>query len=76
VEWTAPISEEKAEFTIAGNIVDGDHQPREDDDWAINSYSSESDKLIPDDKIKQLIGVIIVISIFIVPIFLLWKKSR
>ena len=75
VDWTAPVSDENAKFTIAGNIVDGDHQPSENDDWAINSYSSEADELTFGDKIKQFIGVIIVLSLFIGPLYLLWKKS-
>ena len=75
VEWTAPVSDEVANFTIAGNIVDGDHQPSEGDDWAINSYSSQPDELTIGDKMKQFTSIIILLGLFGIPIYFLWKKS-
>jgi len=75
VEWTAPVSDKIANFTIAGNIVDGDHQPSEGDDWAINSYSSQPDELTFGDRIKQFTGLIILLGLFGIPIYFMWKKS-
>lgn len=76
VEWTAPISEETANFTIAGNIVDGDHQPSENDNWAINAYSSQPDELTFADKVKQFSGILIILALFGIPIYSLWRKSN
>lgn len=76
VEWTAPVSDEIVNFTIAGNIVDGDHQPSEGDDWAINTYSSQPDELTIGDKIKQFTGLIVVLGLFGIPIYYMWKKSN
>lgn len=76
VEWTAPVSDEIAKFTIAGNIVDGDHQPSEGDEWAINTYSSQPDELTIGDEIKQYTGLIVLLGLFGIPIYFMWKKSN
>ena len=74
VEWTAPYSENDVQFTIAGNVVDGDHQPTDGDDWALASYTSYGSGLELSDRISQHYTIFILIFLFGGPIFLLRKK--
>ena len=63
VKWTAPTSEEDVLFTITGNVVDGDHEPTDGDDWALASYISLGSEVTLSDRIKQLIGPAVVIAL-------------
>ena len=76
VKWIAPISDEAVNFTIAGNIVDGDHQPSDLDDWALNQYSSSADELTFSDKLQQLAAPLLVIALFATPFLMLWRREK
>ena len=77
VKWTAPLSDENATFTIAGNIVDGDHQPTDGDDWALASYTSAGGEYTYTDVAKAKMDTIVIVLLFGVPlIFLLLRKKK
>lgn len=75
VKWTAPTSEEDVLFTIAGNVVDGDHEPTDGDDWALASYISLGSEVTLSDRIKQLIGPAVVIALFLIPTLMIIRKK-
>jgi len=75
IEWTAPYSEDDVRFTIAGNVVNGDHEPTDGDDWALAAYSSSGSELDFSDRLSQYSPIIILIVLFGLPIFLLIKKK-
>ena len=75
VKWIAPYSENDIQFTIAGNVVDGDHQPSDGDDWALASYSSSGSELELSDRFSQYSTILILIVLFGFPIALLYKKK-
>ncbi len=76
IEWKAPYSENDVQFTIAGNVVDGDHQPTDGDDWAIASYTSYGSDLELSDRLSQYSTLLILIFLFGFPIFLLIKRKK
>jgi len=71
----APYSENDVQFTIAGNVVDGDHQPTDGDDWALASYTSYGSELGLSDRLSQYSTIFILIFLFGVPILLLRKNK-
>lgn len=75
IEWVAPYSENDVQFTIAGNVVDGDHQPTDGDDWALASYTSYGSELGLSDRLSQYSTIFILIFLFGVPILLLRKNK-
>ncbi|MGB0515924.1 MAG: choice-of-anchor V domain-containing protein [Poseidonia sp.] len=76
VQWDAPISDAPIEFTVAGNIADGDHQPTDGDDWALASYSSSGENLSFSDLVRLNLPKVLAISLFVVPTaFLFWKNK-
>ena len=76
VKWTAPFSEEDVQFTIAGNVVDGDHQPSDGDDWALASYTSYGSDLKVSDRISHYTGAILAILLFAIPLVLLIRRKK
>ena len=76
VEWQAPISDEVVEFFVAGNIVDGDHQPTDGDDWALASYASEGESLSFSEKLRLHAPKLIALALFALPVmYLFWKNK-
>jgi len=76
VQWEAPVSDSAVEFTVAGNIADGDHQPTDGDDWALASYSSNGEQLDFSDLVRLNFPKLLAISLFVVPTaFLFWKNK-
>ncbi|MEJ6563581.1 MAG: hypothetical protein QNL85_07765, partial [Euryarchaeota archaeon] len=75
LEWKAPYSDEDVRFTIAGNVVDGDHQPTDGDDWSLESYTSYGSKLSFSDQILQYSDILIMMLLFGVPLVLLYRKK-
>jgi hypothetical protein len=75
VEWTAPLEEEDITFTIAGNIVDGNHEPSDGDDWALASYVSKGSDMTFGQILDYYAPMIIVILLFAVS-FLMIRSSR
>ena len=76
VQWEAPVSDAAVEFTVAGNIADGDHQPTDGDDWALASYSSIGQELSFSDLVRSHFPKVLAISLFVVPTaFLFWKNK-
>jgi len=75
VEWTAPLQEGDITFTIAGNIVDGDHEPSDGDDWALASYVSKGGDMTISQMLDYYSPMIIVILLFAVS-FLMIRSSR
>ena len=75
IEWKAPYNENDVQFTIAGNVVDGDHQPTDGDDWALASYTSYGSELGLSDRLSQYSTIFILIFLFGVPILLLRKNK-
>ena len=76
VEWTAPYSENDVQFTIAGNVVDGDHQPTDGDDWALATYTSYGSELELSDRFSQYSNILVLILLFGLPSFLLLKQKK
>ena len=76
IEWVAPYSENEVRFTIAGNVVDGDHQPTDGDDWALASYTSYGSELTLSDRFSQYSTIFILIFLFVAPILLLRNKKK
>ena len=75
LEWKAPYSDEDVRFTIAGNVVDGDHQPTDGDDWSLESYTSYGSKLALSDQILQYSDILIMMFLFGIPLVLLYRKK-
>lgn len=75
IEWTAPYSENDVQFTIAGNVVDGDHQPTDGDDWALASYTSYGSELELLDRISQYSSILLLIVLFGLPLIMLYRKK-
>lgn len=75
IEWTAPYSENDVQFTIAGNVVDGDHQPTDGDDWALASYTSYGSELELFDRISQYSSILLLIVLFGLPLIMLYRKK-
>lgn len=75
VEWTAPYSENEVMFTIAGNVVDGDHQPTDGDDWAVSDYTSFGSELELSDRVSQFSEILLLIVLFGLPLVLLYRKK-
>jgi len=75
LEWKAPYSDEDVRFTIAGNVVDGDHQPTDGDDWSLESYTSYGSKLSLSDQILQYSDILIMMFLFGIPLVLLYRKK-
>ncbi len=75
VTWTAPLSESDIRFTIAGNIVDGDHQPSDGDDWALATYTSQGSEMTLKDKLDYYMPAIIVFGLFGLS-FMMLRKSK
>ena len=75
VEWTAPYSENEVTFTIAGNVVDGDHQPTDGDDWAVSDYTSFGSELELSDRVSQFSEILILIVLIGLPLVLLSRKK-
>ncbi len=76
VEWDAPYSDKDVQFTIAGNVVDGDHEPTDGDDWALASYTSYGSELKLSDRFSQYTGAIIAILLFAIPLALLLRRKK
>ena len=76
MEWVAPTSEETVLFTIAGNVVDGDHQPTDGDDWALASYISNGTEVTFADRLSQSSGIIITILLFVIPSIMLYRSKK
>jgi hypothetical protein len=76
IEWIAPYKENDVQFTIAGNVVDGDHQPTDGDDWAIANYVSYGSELEFSDRLSQYSTLLILIFLFGFPIALLLKIKK
>ena len=76
VEWVAPTSEETVLFTIAGNVVDGDHQPTDGDDWALASYISNGTEVTFADRLSQSSGIIITVLLFVIPSIMLYRSKK
>lgn len=75
VEWTAPYSENDVQFTIAGNVVDGDHQPTDGDDWALASYTSYGSEVSFSDQFIQYSDILIIMFFFVIPLVLLYRQK-
>ena len=75
VEWTAPYSENDVQFTIAGNVVDGDHQPTDGDDWALASYTSYGSEVSLSDQFIQYSDILIIMFFFVIPLVLLYRQK-
>ena len=76
VEWEAPISDSPVDFTVAGNIADGDHQPTDGDDWALASYRSTGDELRVSDAIRLHLVNIITVALFVLPLLYLVRSNK
>ena len=76
VNWIAPTSEDPVLFTIAGNVVDGDHQPTDGDDWALASYVSNGTKVSFADRMSDSTGIIITVLLFVVPSIMLYRSNK
>ncbi|MBA4735465.1 MAG: hypothetical protein H2065_05700, partial [Candidatus Poseidoniales archaeon] len=75
IEWKAPYSEEDVLFTIAGNVVDGDHQPTDGDDWSLERYTSYGSEVSLSDQILQYSDILIIIFLFGSPLVLLYRQK-
>ena len=75
IEWKAPYSEEDVLFTIAGNVVDGDHQPTDGDDWSLERYTSYGSEVSLSDQILQYSDILIIIFLFGCPLVLLYRQK-
>jgi hypothetical protein len=62
-------------FTVAGNVVDGDHQPTDGDDWAVSDYTSFGSELELSDRVSQFSEILLLIVLFGLPLVLLSKKK-
>ncbi|MEC7254775.1 MAG: choice-of-anchor V domain-containing protein [Candidatus Thermoplasmatota archaeon] len=76
VNWIAPTSEDPVLFTIAGNVVDGDHQPTDGDDWALASYVSNGTEVTIADRLSDSTGIIITVLLFVVPSIMLYRSKK
>jgi len=76
VNWIAPTSEDPVLFTIAGNVVDGDHQPTDGDDWALASYVSNGTEVTFADRLSDSTGIIITVLLFVVPSIMLYRSNK
>lgn len=76
VDWIAPTSEEAVLFTIAGNVVDGDHQPTDGDDWALASYLSNGTEVTFADRLRDSSGIIITVLLFVIPSVMLYRSKK
>ena len=76
VDWIAPTSEEAVLFTIAGNVVDGDHQPTDGDDWALASYVSNGTEVTFADRLSDSTGIIITVLLFVIPSVMLYRSNK
>ena len=75
IEWKAPYREEDVLFTIAGNVVDGDHQPTDGDDWSLESYTSYGSEVSFSDKILQYSDLLILMLLFGIPLAMLYRQK-
>ena len=75
IEWKAPYSEEDVLFTIAGNVVDGDHQPTDGDDWSLERYTSYGSEVSLSDQILQYSDILIIIFLFGSPLVYLYRQK-
>ena len=77
VAWTAPQSASgTVDFTVAGNVVDGDHQPTEDDDWALAAYTIEEGDADPVAVASQAVQGLLPLLLLGAVAFWFWRKSR
>ena len=76
VEWEAPISDSSVDFTVAGNIADGDHQPTDGDDWALATYRSTGEELSFSDFIRLHLVNIITVALFVLPMVYLARANK
>lgn len=76
VNWVAPTSEDPVLFTIAGNVVDGDHQPTDGDDWALASYISNGTEVTFTDRLRDSAGIIVTVLLFVVPSIMLYQSKK
>ena len=77
IEWTAPAAEAGAvAFTVAGNVVDGDHQPSEADDWALASYSVDEGETDPVAVAAQSAQGLLPLILLGAVAFWFWRASR
>ncbi len=76
VEWTAPYSDQDVMFTVAGNVVDGDHQPSDGDDWALASYTSLGSAVTLSDRVEQLKAPVLLALLFAIPALMLYRTNK
>ncbi len=75
VIWKAPApGQGSAKFTVAGNVVDGDHDTP-GDSWALNSYSSEEGERSFWQLIEQNFGIIVIFASGI-GFYFLWRWMK
>ncbi len=76
VVWEAPLDDKTVEFTVAGNVVDGDHEPTDGDDWALASYTASGEPLTFGERVMLHLPKIIAGLLFAVPLLYLWNTNR
>jgi hypothetical protein len=76
VEWEAPISEKAVNFYVAGNIVDGDHQPTDGDDWALASYTTQGESLSLAEQLRLHAPKFIALALFGLPVLYIFWQNR
>ena len=76
VEWMAPLNDNEVVFTVAGNAVDGDHQPTDGDDWGLAVYNSTGQPLTFSERVELHLPKLIAISLFVVPTLYLFRINR
>ncbi len=76
VEWTAPYSDQDVMFTVAGNVVDGDHQPSDGDDWVLASYTSLGSAVTLSDRVEQLKAPVLLALLFAIPALMLYRTNK
>jgi len=74
VMWQAPLDDEAVKFTVAGNVVDGDHEPTDGDDWALASYTTTGEPLTLGERIQLHLPKVITGLLFAVPLLYLWRN--
>jgi hypothetical protein len=75
--WTAPeATTGPVNITVAGNVVDGDHQPTEGDDWALAAYSVGEGETDPVAVASQAAQGLLPILLLGAVAFWFWRSSR
>ncbi|MGB1436058.1 MAG: choice-of-anchor V domain-containing protein [Candidatus Thalassarchaeaceae archaeon] len=77
IEWIAPFEDSDVRFTVAGNVVDGDHQPTDGDDWALAVYTSYGTQLGLSDYFAEYSDILFILFFFLscIPLVYIYRKK-